>query len=315
MNTYEYNLTFKTDPFFERLIQPYSMSSISELKQSLLQDESLREVHIWNGYYLNDKQKHELLLNMGLTYKIKEHSFSNRNFAALYICNEQQKRNDLTAEYSKYLIGMEFHYKKVLHYNKISDDGTAITKKYHLAESVAKERFVNSSSVVRYYALADAINTIGDMEPELSNRILMGTIRISRDNVLELSRLRKDELKNVVRIAAERGVDKIDTPLIRYAVKNRYAKNTKSIIQINQERINSSKPPAIQQMPAYDPDSEVNSLCMTIGSWVSSIERVNNKVNFDRVTPKAKIQLIQRLSFLKSTICNIQETLVERTEA
>ncbi len=315
MNTHEYNLTFKTDPFFERLIQPYSMSSVSELKQSLMQDESLREVHIWKGYYLNDKQKHELMLKMGLTYKIKEHNFSNRNFAALYICNEQQKRNDLTAEYSKYLIGMEFHYKKVLRYNAIPDEENGGSKKYHLAESIAKERFVNSSSVVRYYALSDAINTIADMEPDLSNKILMGTIRISRDNILELSRLRKDEVKNVVKIAAERGVDKIDTSLIRYAVKNRYAKNSKSVIQINQERINSTKPPAIQQMPAYDPDSEVNSLCMTIGSWVSSIERVNNKVNFARVTPKAKIQLIQKLSFLKNTICTIQETLVERTEA
>ena len=140
MNIHEYNLTFKSDPLFERLIQPYSMSSISEFKQSLLQDESLREIHIWDGYYLSDRQKHELMLQMGLTYKIKEHSFSNRSFAALYICNEQLKRCDLTSEYQKYLVGMEFQYKKALHYNKLVDSDTGANQKYHLAESIAKEQ-------------------------------------------------------------------------------------------------------------------------------------------------------------------------------
>jgi len=68
-------------------------------------------------------------------------------------------------------------------------------------------------------------------------------------------------------------------------------------------------------MPTYNPDSEVNSLCMTIGSWISSIERVNSKVNFDRVTPKAISQLIQELTSLAGTVCSIQKRLEERNKA
>lgn len=315
MNTCEYNLTFNTDSLFERLIQPYSMSALSELKHCLMQDESLRTIHIWNGYYLSGKKKHDLLLSMGLTYKIKEHSFSDWSFAALYICIEQLKRSDLTSEYQKYLIGMEFQYKKKLHYNKIVDSETGNVKKYHLAESIAKEHFLNSTSVVRYNAYSAAINTIADMDPDLAKKILMGTIKVSRDNVNELARLRKDEVKAVVKAAEERELNKIDTSFIRYAVKNRYAKNHKAVVQIDQERINASKRPAIQQMPAYNPDSEVNSLCMTIGSWISSIERVNSRVNFDKVTPKAIIQLIHELSSLENTVCSIQERLEERNNA
>ena len=66
-------------------------------------------------------------------------------------------------------------------------------------------------------------------------------------------------------------------------------------------------------MPEYDPDSEVNSLCMTIDSWVSSIQRVNNKCDLSKITNKASLNLMKKLSFLEHTIHDIQDSLVERT--
>ena len=66
-------------------------------------------------------------------------------------------------------------------------------------------------------------------------------------------------------------------------------------------------------MPVYDPDSEVNSLCMTIDSWISSIQRVSASENFEKITLKASLQLMKKLSFLEHTINAVQESLVERT--
>ncbi|WP_049945251.1 hypothetical protein [Butyrivibrio sp. AC2005] len=66
-------------------------------------------------------------------------------------------------------------------------------------------------------------------------------------------------------------------------------------------------------MPAYDPDSEVNSLCMTIGSWVSSIERVNKTADFTKIATKARIRLSRELASLDLTIKDIQSSLEERT--
>ena len=55
-------------------------------------------------------------------------------------------------------------------------------------------------------------------------------------------------------------------------------------------------------MPEYDPDAEVNSLCMTIDSWVSSIKRVNNSENFPKTTYSASLKLVKKLSILEHTI-------------
>ncbi|WP_027203380.1 hypothetical protein [Butyrivibrio fibrisolvens] len=145
---------------------------------------------------------------------------------------------------------MKFQYKKKLHYNKLVDSETGKTKKYHLAESITSERFLNYTSVVRYNAYSAAINSIADMEPDLAKKTLMGSIKVSRDNVSELACLRQDELNAVVKAAEERELTKIDTPFIRYAVKNRYARNHKAVAQIDQERINASKrPPSSRCLP------------------------------------------------------------------
>jgi hypothetical protein len=63
----------------------------------------------------------------------------------------------------------------------------------------------------------------------------------------------------------------------------------------------------------YDPDSEVNSLCMTIDSWISSIQRVKNSENFPKISHGASLKLMKKLSIIENTINAVQELLVERT--
>ena len=66
-------------------------------------------------------------------------------------------------------------------------------------------------------------------------------------------------------------------------------------------------------MPEYDPDAEVNSLCMTISAWINSIERANQKIDYSNITGKAKLELMKQLTILDRTITNMQKALVERT--
>ncbi len=65
-------------------------------------------------------------------------------------------------------------------------------------------------------------------------------------------------------------------------------------------------------MTVYEPDSEVNSLSMTIESWITSMQRVNSKVDLSRITKDARLTLIKELSFLENTVVNLQHSLIER---
>jgi hypothetical protein len=58
-------------------------------------------------------------------------------------------------------------------------------------------------------------------------------------------------------------------------------------------------------MPKYDPDAEASSLALTIPSWRSSIERVQQKANLDGISAGARSSLESELISLRSTIDGI----------
>ena len=67
-------------------------------------------------------------------------------------------------------------------------------------------------------------------------------------------------------------------------------------------------------MPKYDPDSGVNSLCMTIDSWISSVQRVRTSEDFPKITEQASLRLMKKLSGLEYVLNGMQDSLVERTK-
>ena len=122
-----------------------------------------------------------------------------------------------------------------------------------------------------------------------------------------------EELKTVARSALEENLPHLTFSDIRHEVKYTYTQ-TKAPVSRRERKEQKEKTRAgIRQMPVYDPDSDVNSLCMTINSWVSSIERVNSNTDFSTISNRAMLELMKQLTILESTINSIQKSLVERT--
>lgn len=55
----------------------------------------------------------------------------------------------------------------------------------------------------------------------------------------------------------------------------------------------------IKDMPAFDPDAEINSLALTIPSWISSINRTRSIAKFSLLTQKGRNQLERELHQLQ----------------
>ena len=299
---------YKMDPEFDILVQPYGDDDINALKAKLKGEDVMRVLHVWQGTYILNNTDYNLMQKMDLSYVVKNHNFPEKAQAALYVCLREAKREDLSPTYKKFLIGKEFYYRNILQKNVSS----AVTNtKCRLSTSIGNKYDITGCSVTRYCTFAGALTNIYMKDPDMALFILMDKCRISHDNVIEISRLKTDEVHAVYKAFKKIVMPKITLDLIRAEVKQRYVNKVKHPIQYEQERIGKEKPPAIRQMPVYDPDSEVNSLCMTIGYWITSMQRINNKDNLRRITTKARIQLMKQLSFLESTIGNLQESLVE----
>lgn len=300
----------KCDLAFEKLIQPMDSKESGKVNDRLIIDPSFRSISTWNGYHLNDMAKYSMCIEQNLDITVTELSFPDHNSAASYICSSQLERHDLTEEFRKYLIGQKFSFELSL----LTESATEkMNAKYRVAYRIGKDTHLASGTVLKYYSYSTALDMIFDLTPDLAKNILLGKIKVSHENVIELSRLSVENIQKISQAALSGGINHITYSDIQNGIAT-------GVIQpktppIRRDRLENKErgPAGIRQMPVYDPDSEVNSLCMTITSWVSSIERVNRSVSYETITERAKLELMKDLTILEQTIYSMQKALVERT--
>ncbi len=308
MNTTDYP-EIQSLPQFERLVQPKSTTELLCLRQEILSNTSAREIHTWRGNHLNDKERFDCCKAANIPVSIKEVFFNSWLEAAIFICSSELTSCTISDEYRKYLIGQNFYYRVQLE-EKTNKRGVRFT----IATEIAHEQYLSAGTVMKYNLFSEAMNQVFDQSLDLGHMILTNKVRISHDNVIELSRLKPEEIKTIADSVITDKIDHITLAYIRSEVKNRYISPKKpSERKEFHKKITEESNPAIRKMPEYNPDAEVNSLCMTIDSWISSIQRVSNSENFQKITSKASLHLMKKLSFLEHTINTVQESLVERT--
>ena len=177
-----------------RLIQPYNESVIERLKQALMVSPDMRVVHIWNGYHLDDMEVYKLCKELNLESDVKEMDFPDINHAAIYVCRRQLKRQDLSGEYKKYLIGQRYFYEHEKRAAFKANDS-----QYAIAETLASELYISAGTVRKYSIYATAMNAIFDQDTTFAKCILAGRLRISHENTIELARLRPEEIRAVAK--------------------------------------------------------------------------------------------------------------------
>ena len=302
------NITdIKINPQFNRLVQPPSEHEIEIIRQDCILSPERPIIHTWHNYHLSDQYLYMICIECNIPYYLKEMSFESFTKAALYICSSQLTKNNLSAEYRKYLIGQKFHYMIAE-----SSENKQTDSRYNVAAIMGHELYMSAGTIIKYRAFSNAVNEIFDQNTEFAQRLLLGKTRISHENILELSHLMPEEIRAIAKSVIEENIDHITLSYIRNEVQWSHIQKRAPVSRRERKEQKISKKAAIHQMPQYDPDAEVNSLCMTIDSWISSIQRVHNSEKFEKITNKASLQLMKKLSFLEHTVNNIQEALVER---
>ena len=294
----------RISPQFDRLVQPMNDREREKLRQELILSSEVPVIHTWHRTHLGDSYLYELCIEDHIPFVITELTFDDWIKAALYICSTQLSKDNLTSEYRKYLIGQKFNYMILA-----SDDNKQPDSKYTIASTIGHELYISAGTVMKYNLFSKSINEIFDQSTDLARRILLGRTKVSHENVLELARLMPEEIKSIASTVIEENADHINLSYIRNEVKWSHVHKPAPVSRRAQKEQKIATHAAIRQMPQYDPDAEVNSLCMTIDSWISSMQRVHSSENFSKITNKASLQLMKKLSFLEHTVNLIQESL------
>lgn len=306
----QYGPTLKIDEEFLCLMQPLSDKELTVMKQALLDNGTAHSIAAWNDILIDGYERYIFCREAKIAYNVHRINFSSRNHAITWICREQLRKPNLPTERFRYLIGKRYETErtpciggkqkteKISDHKKWQNSGS-----YQTAVKLGEEYGISFNTVYKYGLYARHIDIIREKDAEIVQKILNGQLKISQDNIVELSRLPKEHILKLKKTVSEEGLAHVSFSELRHELQ------WKRVCEPRPKPIAQEEIP-IKQMPEFDPDAEAASLRYTIPSWISSIGRIQS-TDFSIVSDAAKYRLAEQLYQLDEAVNKLLKKIKE----
>ena len=311
----------KNDKEFKAIIRPLFKSEFLQLEENILTDGCRDPLVVWNGIIIDGHNRYEICTKHRIPFAVTELEFDCREAVVAWVCSNQLGRRNLTEESRKYLIGMQYEAEKTANSlrnstgrnqysisfdpfpseENVHNQASEAVTKSHTAGRIAKDNHISRATVEKYAIYTRAMNEIEKKYPAIVPKILSGRFKISHANLVELSRMSAKEIGEF-----SRRLEKSQLPFVQYQITR------KEMPEFVEPSCEEAKPaPSVKDMPAFDPDSEITGLTLTIPSWISSINRVKTKTDLSIISAAARSRLVGALLELRSQISEMLSSIEE----
>lgn len=298
----------RIDNDFILLVQPMTEEEKKDYVNNSIQYDNTHSIYVWKNVLIYNYDKYCLCNDFNIKYTVIKLNFNQKAEALEWVCKQELERNNLTVERKKYLIGKRFEFRLAMLAEKNSlshiDEESESSKKYIIASNIGKDYDIHQVTVYKYMTYAKAIDELIKKDQLTAKRILLGDLRMSHVNVLELAKLPKEDIHSLKDLLHKENQKHISYADIKHELQWRQ-------IFISQQKNQQKQNLPIKQVPQYDPDSEIASLSLTIPSWIGSINRTHLRTNFDKVTCNGRRQLEEQLECLKITVDEVLQDIKE----
>ena len=313
----------KIDPEFKDLIRPLRRKEYLQLEENIL-DEGCRDpIIIWNDYIIDGHNRYSICTKYSIPFNTLSKDFASREEVIVWICKNQLGRRNITEETRKYLIGRQYESEKIIDNKKnilgknqysqqsrqdeIDEDYIIDSEpeqsiqrsKNKTAHIIGAKNNITHATVQKYAYFSRALDHIAEQCPELKTKILSGRYKISHKNVLALEQLSPKELTQL-NVRLDRG----NPPFVQYCT-------TRSIIENEPKEESKPHQPSVKDMPEHNPDAPVIQLCLTVPSWITSVQKATEPATIANASDKAKQQLLEILDKLKAAIDTVTDLIKE----
>ena len=284
------------DQEFKELIPPLSKEEFNLLEENILKFGCIDPICTWNNTIIDGHNRYSICTKHNLKFNIQAFNFELREEAKDWICANQLGRRNISDETRKYLIGKRYEMEKILfnnpggknQYSKIYKENEEIKEerdRIHrpvTAIKLGKEYNVSTRTVLTYANYSKAIDKLNTEEPDLTQKILNGEIKVPQNQVIRISKL-SPKIKNKIQKYLKKETNSTD-----YLIKPKTVANEKKY--------------KIKEMPEYDPNAELVSLSFTIPSWIESLDRVLSLSKYKTATKDVKNKVKKELHNLEFSI-------------
>jgi hypothetical protein len=184
----------KIDPEIAALLPPLTQEELAELEMRILLEGCRDALVVWKEARILLDGHHRLAIcqKYKTAYHMVELSFPDRERAIQWVIDNQLGRRNLTDERRAYFRGKEYLNKKQHHGDSARLDGAPSGQNDQLgtttAESVAAKHGVSEKTIRRDADFAQAVDKIGETDPEKKEEILSGKSGETKQQVISVNK-------------------------------------------------------------------------------------------------------------------------------
>ena len=312
-------MLLKCDSEFSRLKPGLDLAARNRLTDSIRLYGCREPLIVWDQTIIDGYKRYEICTTFGLRYDTQQIQLRFREDAVIWICDDLLGKN-MNDERKKYLIGKLFDSYQM----RNSRPGMAPPPKpgsgkpaiaAPISDELCRKFKVGQTTLGKYKRYAHMLDRIYNLHSGFGAKLMDGRIQSSHERIIEIGEMSDSQILTLAReveITGETRITSRDlTRLLRQANSRAMFFHQISAPPPVREAIpiplpsaqSISAPKSIKEMPQHDPDSAVNSLCLTVPSWRYSINRVRENKEYPfMVSEDAKARLRSELLELKHLV-------------
>lgn len=228
------------------------------------------EIHLWNERLLVEQDKIHLCLEEKIPTKVVEHKFDTRQEARVWAMRYSLEHRPMTENWRYWLMGELYAELQMLERSEPLE--TISPRKTKGARQTMMDDYdVTGSTLSNYAFYARGIQRFFDTQEALAFKILQGEIQVSLNKMRTIVQLKDEPFRQLVHRFQREG--DLSNPARVVAILEEVAPSRKK------ERVAS-----IKDMPEYDPEAEIMSLCLTLPIWTRQMVRARNSSDFRKIS-------------------------------
>lgn len=306
--------TFKIDKQFKSLVRPLSSKEYAQLEKTIISNGCHETILVWEDIVIDGHNHYEICAKHNLPFDYEELQFDCREAVIAWICAHQLKREDITEEMRRFLIGLQYETEKLIIRRKSTDlskpfypedelppDDNTPHSGHVTAQRIARENNISYGTVQKFAQYTRSLEKISKTAPDLVLKILSGKYKISYQNIVDISKMPSEEIRILLQ-----EFNQNRCPSLKF-------KKARGVIQSNLYFAKqSASKTSVKDMPSFDPDAPITELTLTIPSWLGSINRTIKNTDFGKVSKTAKAKLTTVLTKLNIALNDLLELSKEK---
>ena len=301
------------DKEFCRLKPALDLETRSSLAENIRLYGCREPLIVWGQTLIDGYKRYEICKTFGFRYNIRQITLRSREDAMILICKDLLRKN-MNEERKKYLIGKLYDAQRQSNaqsgfFPPPKPGSTRPAISAPIASDMCHEYQIGTTTLGKYKRYARMLDRICVIHSGFGQKLLDGKIQASHERVIEIGELSDSQILTLAKEAEISGTTRITSHDVARLLRQAGSRSfLRSVIETPPREslappVPAAQPQSIKEMPKHDPDSAVNSLCLTVPSWRYSINRVRENRDYPfMVSDDAKAKLRTELLELKHLV-------------